>query len=104
MARDEIDAALDEYPFLPDAAAAQFLRELETARGVVPEQIVSDEHVGSHGCEVAAHRVNRTFAHAARVQLPDRTERATERTPARGLDEPRRAMCETGVMLAPRGT
>src|SRR4029079_8808946 len=33
MARDEIDAALDEYPFLPDAAAAQFLRELETARG-----------------------------------------------------------------------
>ena len=43
--RDEIDAALDQHPLLPDAAAPQLVGQREAARRVMPEQIVGDEHV-----------------------------------------------------------
>ena len=102
VARDQIDAALHENPPLPDAAAAQLLRQREAARRVVPEQIVGDEDVVPGRGEVPAHRFDRTLPHRARVQLPDRTERAAERTSARGLDQPRGPMGETRVLTPPR--
>ena len=45
MARDEIDAALHQHPALADAAPAQLLRQRQTPRRVMPEQIVGDEDV-----------------------------------------------------------
>ena len=78
------------------------LRQLQAARRVVPEQIVGHEDVIADRREVAADRVDRSLAHGARVQLPDRAERAAERTAARGLDQPRRAMRQARVLPAPR--
>ena len=102
VARDQIDTALHEDPPLPDAAAAQLLREREAARRVVPEQIVGDEDVVPRRGEVLAHRFDRTLSNRTRVQLPDRTERAAERTSARGLDQPRGPMGEARVLTPPR--
>src|SRR5207253_4246366 len=91
-------AALHEDPQLADAAAPQFARQLQAARRMVPEQIVGDEDVIAHRREVAADRVDRSLAHGALMQLPDRAERAAEGTAARRLDEPRRTMGETRVL------
>ena len=65
---------------------------------MVPEQIVGDEDVIADRREVPADRVDRPLADGARVELPDRAERAAERTAARGLDEPRRTMRQAGVL------
>ena len=77
------------------------LRELEAARRVMPEQIVGDEDVIADRREVAADAVDRSLAHRARVQLPDRAERAAERTASRRLHEIRGTMGEARVLLAP---
>src|SRR5690349_25143647 len=67
----------------------------------MPEQIVRDEHMIAHRRHVLAHRVDRSFAHRPRMQLPDRTERASKWTPTRGLDERRWTMSQTGVLTPP---
>ena len=71
MAGDEIHAALHENPPLADPPAHELMREREAPRRMVPEEIVGDEDVIAHGGEVAADRLNRSFAHLAGVQLPD---------------------------------
>ena len=101
MASDKIHAALHEDPLLADAAAAQLARQLQAARGVVPEQVVGDEDVVPDGREIVADRIDRPFAHRAIVQLPDRAERAAEGTAARGLHEPHRPVRETRVLPSP---
>ena len=105
MARHQVDAALHENPLLADAAPPQLARQLEAARRVMPEQIVGDEDVVADRREVAADRVDRSLAHRARVQLPDRAERAAERAAARRLDRATPAGApgtRTGGATAPR--
>ena len=101
MTRDQIDAALHEDPPLADAAPLQLLRQCQAARRVIPEQIVGDEDVVADRAKSSADRLDRSLAERSREQLPDRAERAAERAAARGLDQPGRAMGETGVLLAP---
>ena len=102
MPRHQIGAALHEDPLLPDAAAPQLARQLEAARRMVPEQIVGDEHVIADRREVAADGVDRPLADGARVQLPDRAERAAERAAARRLDQLGRPMRQARVLRPPR--
>jgi hypothetical protein len=45
MRGDQIRAALHEDPLLADSAAPQLVRKRQTARGVMPEEIVGDEDV-----------------------------------------------------------
>ena len=45
MPADQIGAALHEDPLLADAAAPQLARQFQTARRMVPEEIVGDEDV-----------------------------------------------------------
>ena len=84
---------------------AELARQREAARRMVPEQIVGDEDVIADRREVAADRVDRSLAHRAGVQLPDRAERAAERTAlarsrsATPADAPDR---RTGGATAPR--
>ena len=103
MAGDQIHAALHEYPPFADSAAPELMRQRKAPGRMVPEQIVGDEDVIAHGGEVAADGVNRPFAHRTGVQLPDRTERAAERTAPRRLDQPDGTMGEARVLAAPRG-
>ena len=101
MTRHQIDATLDENPALADAAPLQFLGEGETARRVMPEQIVGDEDVVPDGREVIGDRGDRALAYRAGMELPDGTERAAERTAARGFDQPDGAVRETRILPAP---
>ena len=97
----EIDAALHQDPRLADAAAPELVRQREAARRMMPEQIVGDEDVVADRAKSLADGVDRSLAHRSRVQLPDRAERAAERTAARRFDQPGRTMRETGVLPAP---
>ncbi len=99
--RHEVDPALDENPLLADAAPDQFLGQGLAAGRVMPEQIVGDEDVVADRLEILDDGLDRALAHGARMELPDGTERATERAPPGRLDQPDRPMRETRVVLTP---
>ncbi len=101
MPRHRIHPALHEHPRFPDPACAQRARQFQASRRVVPEEIVGHEHVAANGGQVIADRTDRPLADGPRVKLPDRAERATERTAARGFDQPRRPMREARVLATP---
>src|SRR6266550_4666795 len=100
--RDQIHAALDENPALANASAGEFPGELETARGMVPKEIVRDEYVVADFGDVPANRVNRTFPYCARVELPDRTERTSKRTPPSSFHQRHGTVREARIPATPR--
>src|SRR5688572_12538480 len=101
MARDKIDAALDENPAFLDSTASQRGSELQAARRMVPKQIVSNEYLVANRFEIAAHGFDGALTHGPRVQLPDRAEGTPERTTTRGFDQPHRTMGKAGVLFPP---
>src|SRR2546427_330778 len=68
---------------------------------MMPEQIVADEDMVPDRRQVAADRIDGPFPYGARVQLPDRAERAAEGTAAGRLDEPRGPVRQARVLTAP---
>ena len=82
VARHGIDAALHENPLLADAAPPQLLRQLETARRVIPEEIVRDEDVIADRRHVAADR-HRSNARAPRARAAARSSRTNSGTDSR---------------------
>ena len=69
----------------------------------MPEEIVGDEDLVAGGREVPADRVDRPLADGSIHQLPDRTERASERTATRRFNQVGRAMVQAGIAAPPAG-
>src|SRR6185295_10299194 len=99
-AADQVRARLDEEPPLLDAALLQGRGESEAALGVVPEEVVRDEHVLPDRGEIVHDRADRPLAEGSAVELPDRAEAAAVRTPAGRLDQPDRSE-EEAVIAVP---
>ena len=108
MARDEIDAALNENPSLLDAAPSQLGRQLEAARRMMPEQIVGHEHLVADDCKIAADRFDRAFAHGC-ARAAARSNRTNSGTDSRARfqstrrdDAPgRRSRCRHALDMTP---
>jgi len=79
----------------------QLVRQLQAARWLVPEQIVRHEPLVANRRHVLTDGVDGPQANGARVQLPDGAKGTSEWTSPRRLDEPRGAVGEARILLAP---
>ena len=103
MTRDQVDPRLHQHPVLANPSSPERLGEGAAARRVMPEEVISDEDLITGVGKVLGHRVDRALPDRSIHQLPNRTERATERTATRGFNQVSGTVVQAGIPAPPAG-